>query len=474
MARRQRRPRGHIEERPNGSFRAIVYAGIDPLTRKARYLKTTVPTEAEAKVELTKLQNQLDEQRHPRSSITVGQVIDKWLEVAKLEDTTLQRYEGLIRMYLRPRFGHLPVGRLDVETLDRFYAGLQRCSELCSGRSRHECQPQSASSVRQIHFILRAALDRAVRWKYLSVNPAVLAEPPAFERSEPDPPSAEEVAALLNEAWVEPWWGLCLWLVMVSGCRRGELCALRWTDLDLTRGVMTIERSYSQTKQRRREKSTKKRQTRRIAIDAHTVTLLTAYHDQCKDHCKALDAELPRDAFVFSHSPDGSTPLLPGSVTQRYRRLAKRVHLRSTRIHALRHYSATELLNAGVDLRTVAGRLGHGSGGATTLRHYAAWVDEADMRAADAIAGTMPKPDPTKRIPRNAYEKLAATLRAAIKSGQYPPGSQLPKQTDLATEHAVSVGTVSRAINLLKEEGLLEVQRGQRATVRADAQDQTC
>ena len=127
-----------------------------------------------------------------------------------------------------------------------------------------------------------------------------------------------------------------------------------------------------------------------------------------------------------------STPLLPSTITQRYRRLARRLGLRSTRIHALRHYSATELLSAGLDLPTVAGRLGHSSGGATTLRFYAAWVDEADRRAADVIAELMPRPDPTRRTPRNPYEKLVAELRVAIERG------------DLIWRAVCQVGTVKR------------------------------
>ncbi len=81
-------------------------------------------------------------------------------------------------------------------------------------------------------------------------------------------------------------------------------------------------------------------------------------------------------------------------MSHRYRRLAIKLGLRSTRLHALRHYSATELLAAGVDLRTVAGRLGHGSGGATTLKTYAAWVEQADQLAADKIAAIAPRPQP--------------------------------------------------------------------------------
>jgi integrase len=280
--------------------------------------------------------------------------------------------------------------------------------------------------VRAIHFILRASLDRAVRWRYLAVNQAAIAGPPPFERPEPDPPSTDEVAALLNDEWRDLMWGMLLWLTMVTGRRRGEVRALRWTDLDLARGVMTIERSYAQTAKGTEEKATKSHQKRRVALDGETVTLLSAYRGKCEAECRLLDSRLPRDTFVFSYSPDGSIPLLPSSVTQRYRRLAARAGLRSTRIHALRHYSATELLNAGVNIRTVAGRLNHGAGGATTLRFYSAWVDEADRRAADAIAGIMPRPDPTRRETRTPYERVAAALRAQIESGHLAVGAALP------------------------------------------------
>ena len=177
---------------------------------------------------------------------------------------------------------------------------------------------------------------------------------------------------------------------MVTGCRRGEMCALRWSDVDLTRRVVSVSRSYSQTTAATREKTTKSNQKRRLALDEHTVSLLRDYRTQCDATCVELGVELSQSAFVFSNSPDGSTALLPSTVTQRYRRVALRAGLRSTRLHSLRHYSATELLTAGVDLRTVAGRLGHGSGGGTTLRFYAAWVEAADRGAADAIATLLP------------------------------------------------------------------------------------
>ena len=94
-------------------------------------------------------------------------------------------------------------------------------------------------------------------------------------------------------------------------------------------------------------------------------------------------------------------------MTQRYRLMAKRLKLRSTRLHLLRHYSATELIAAGVDL--------HGRRpprlrrrGVTTLKVYAAWVAEADRKAADTMATIIPKPAPAKPRSRGPYESVAS------------------------------------------------------------------
>jgi DNA-binding GntR family transcriptional regulator len=113
----------------------------------------------------------------------------------------------------------------------------------------------------------------------------------------------------------------------------------------------------------------------------------------------------------------------------------------------------------------VAGRLGHGSGGATTLKFYAAWVEKADTAAAETLAQSIPRPDFGERKPRHAFEKLAAELRACIERGQFPVGSELPYARELATTHNVSVGTVSRAIADLKDRGLVEARQYQRARV---------
>jgi integrase len=467
MLPRKRRRRGHIEQLPSGSYRAVVFAGTDPLTRRPRYVRETVETSDQAEKALTRLQSQVDEDKQPKSNLTVRQAIEQWLDVVVLEDTTRERYDDLIRLYVMPTFGTLPAARLDAELLERFYARLHRCREMCTGRARngHTCRPLSSSTTRKIHYIIRGALGRAVRWQHLGVNKAAMAIAPSPGRTEPDPPNADEAARLLNAAWADPEWGLLVWLTMLTGPRRGEVSALRWRHIDFERGLLTIHRSNAQPKSGLKEKGTKTGQARKIALDQHTVGLLTTHRELFEARCDELGCPLRPDAFVFSPAPDGSTPFLPRAISQRYRRLALRLKLRSTRLHSLRHYSATELVAAGVDIRTVAGRLGHGSGGATTLKVYAGWVNEADRRAADTIATIVPKPIPAPVLPRGPYETIADSLREQIRSGSLPPGAQLPTVAQLAVANAVAVGTAHRALTVLKVEGLIEVARGKRAVV---------
>jgi integrase len=464
---RQRRARGYVEPRPGGTFRAVVYVGKDTFTGKPRYLREAAASEKEAEKLVTKLLNQVDEQRQPRSSITVRQTIDKWFEVAEHERSTRKRLIQLLRDYLDPKFGSTQLSKVTAEDLERFYAALRRCKKLCNGRSKdHECKGLSNSSIRSMHFMLRAATDVAVRYNYVHVNVAALAQPPSFKRPEPDPPSPEEVAAVLNDAWRDLAWGALLWLVMITGARRGEVCVLRWSDVDLTRGTVMIERAADENEDGEiEEKGTKSGQKRKIGLDPFTMEILQAHRQTASEQCESLGTELQPSSFVFSTAPDFSRPMRPDSVTSRYRRAAIRNNLRSRRLHSIRHYSATELLNSGVDLRIVSGRLGHGSGGATTLRFYSAWSEKVDKAAAGVLADLIPRPNPNLRTPQSPYEVLAAGLRTAISNGTYSSGDPLPTTTQLAETHKVSVGTVNRAIAMLKADGLVKASRGKRASV---------
>ncbi|MGD9530003.1 MAG: tyrosine-type recombinase/integrase [Dehalococcoidia bacterium] len=486
--RRARRSKGGIEELPSGSFRVYVYAGTDPVTKRKHYLRELVPAGPgaadEAEKVLRRLGNQVDERRHPRTNATVDQLLDKHFAMVTLERRTLETYQGYADKHIRPLIGTVPVGSLGADVFDSFYAELRRCRDHCIGRGLtdhrtpvehdcdarcrpHTCRPLGASTIRQIHFILSGALKRAVRWRWLATNPIAEAEPPKAPKPNPQPPTPEEAGRILEAAWAaDPDWGTLVWLAIVTGIRRGELCGLRWRDVDLDKGVLALSRSIGQRNRETWEKDTKTHQHRRIALDPETVEILTEHRRRCEERADEAGLKVAADAFVFSLAPDGSTYLRPNSVSERYSDLVDKLRIR-TSLHKLRHYTATELIAAGVDVRTVAGRLGHGGGGTTTLRVYAAWVSESDQRAASSLFSRMParprdirtSESPAEPRPR-PHEALASTLERDIEAGTLASGASLPSARALATEHRVEVSAARQALTLLTERGYIEVVTG--------------
>ena len=119
--------------------------------------------------------------------------------------------------------------------------------------------------------------------------------------------------------------------------------------------------------------------------------MLREHRERVRRRVEELGGEVTEQTFLFSsvRRPDHCEPYSPHAVSSRYKEMAERLGI-ATHLHSLRHYSATELLTAGVDLRTVAGRLGHGGGGATTLKVYAAWVAASDRKAAELLRTRLP------------------------------------------------------------------------------------
>ena len=111
----------------------------------------------------------------------------------------------------------------------------------------------------------------------------------------------------MPEAWQDPDWGMLVWLAMVTGARRGELCALRWNRLDFTTGVLEIRTSIAQQGATTWEKDTKTHQQRRITLDAQTLALLQAYYHRRAALADAVDMELAPAGRIFSPVPDGTS-----------------------------------------------------------------------------------------------------------------------------------------------------------------------
>lgn len=472
----RRGARGSISRLPSGSLRVRVYAGTNPVTGHPRTLTQTIPDGpialADAEAACRRLVDRVREQRQPRTDVTLSELLDRHLALVHASDTTRRSYHYAVAKHIRPLLGHLGLAAITPEVLDFFYAELLRCRDHCRGpQDGHRCRPLQAATVRKIHYLVSGAYRRAVRWGWIDRSPTPAADPPPAPPPEPQPPTPAEAARILSAAWTDPDLGPLVWLAMVTGARRGELCALRWRHFDLDRRTVVIRASIAQSGVDTWEKGTKLHQRRHLALDSHTTALFTAYQQARQHRAVMVGAALTPASFVFSPRADGTTWRAPAALGRQYCLLVAGLGIRTT-LHKLRHYSATELIAAGVDLRTVAGRLGHAGGGRSTLGYYTAWVEEADQRASLVLMRRLPvpraplatRPAPTTR-PASLYRTIAAQLRTAIGDGTLPSGAALPTVQQLATTHHVAPSTAHRAITLLAHEHLIIVTRGRRAVV---------
>ena len=126
-------------------------------------------------------------------------------------------------------------------------------------------------------------------------------------------------------------------IAAMTGMRRGELCGLRWSGVDLELGKIVIRRSVVPTKGGTIEKDTKTHSVRRISLDAASVSVLAAHQARAAHVAALLDVPLAPDAFVFSPDPLGSRPLHPDSVMHAFMRICARIGVEGVRLHDLRH-----------------------------------------------------------------------------------------------------------------------------------------
>ena len=403
----------------SGVWIARVDAGRDPVSGKRRQISRTIKgSKREAQKVLNEMAVKVDRGQFTGTSTTFAQLIQRWLDLAKsdLSPTTLRRYQNLLKNHILPALGNLPVKNIQTIDLDQLYYGLTNRVGLAS------------ATVRQIHAIIRRAFRQAVLWGWIATNPAVNATPPRLTKPDLSPPNVAQVAELLHAASeIDPELGNFLHLAATTGARRGELCALRWSNVDSSLKTLTIEHSIIEVLGGIVEKDTKTHTSRRISIDEGTLAVLEAQRNLATERASASGLDLRGDAYVFSREPDGQIAWNPGAVTKRFAILRRTLGFDEIRLHDLRHFAATRLMAAGVPVRTVSGRLGHANP-STTLSVYSHFVEASDQEAANVMgqlvtiggaARTTPKGNTATSITNGTKPvKKSATKRGASVRGR--------------------------------------------------------
>ncbi len=377
--------RGHLRERGD-AWELRAYVGRDPVTGREKYkTRTFRGGKRAAEAELARFVTEVAGGGHGAGDTTLTELIQRWLDLVRedLSPSTVRGYERIIRCYIDPAVGKVPLNKLRTDQLDGFYGQLRE-----SGGEGGT--PLSPATIRQTHAVIRRALHQAHRWGWIATNPATLASPPRVHTRPVSPPNPTQVLELIDQAKkLDPEMACFLLLAATTGARRGELCALKWESVDIGHGTMLIERSLVEGRGAELiEKDTKAHSARRVALDDGSVEELEGHRTAYEERAAECGTHLRKSAYVFSVDPDGRRPWVPNEVTKRFIRIRKSVGLGGVRLHDLRHFTATRLLAEGVPVRTVSGRLGHANA-ATTLGVYAHFVAESDRDAAATIGSVL-------------------------------------------------------------------------------------
>jgi len=313
--------------------------------------------------------------------ITVGQYLEQWLADCCQPNRGKRTYEGycdIVRNRLVPAFGQVKLTDLKAEHIEHFYAELQRSGRLDGkGGLSHQ-------SVRDYHHCLHAALEKAVEWNLLYRNPARMPKKPSnAEVGEAVPLDGEGVAKVLKAFQGTPYYTL-VYLAIATGMRRSELLGLKWSDVDLDKRRVRVQRSLHQIRDRSIDmRPTKSKKGKRPMTLPTSVAEVLRDHREKQKSCRAEAGKpLEADDFVFC-DPDGS-PFLPGRVTQAWIRMRRRIGIKN-RFHDLRHTQASVLMQLGIHPKVVQERMGHTRIGVTmdTYTHMMPGLDEAAAEAFD-------------------------------------------------------------------------------------------
>ena len=375
-----------------------VYVRRNPETGKVEHVnRNTTKGIADARKIRARLTTEVDQGLHGRNSGTFGAILDDWLRDGRQgrAATTLDGYRTNIESTIRPALGAIMLDKLTAKDLDAFYADLIR-------------DGTSPAMVMHHHRVISAALRQAEKWGSVPASVARNATPPRVPVKALTIPPPERVRDLIDAAGRSrtPEMSTIIMIAALTGMRRGEIAGLRWTDIDWQGSSLTVHRSVWQTKEGWGHKDPKTHQVRRLVLGELAMKVLASRKMRVDGAVGLAEIRLAEDAYVFSDALDGARPVMPNTLTNRFKNLCRKMEepalevatqegrdLRaderwSYRFHDLRHYTATELMRSGHNARTVADRLGH-SDPALTLRVYTHNTDDQAVAAAASLEAGM-------------------------------------------------------------------------------------
>ena len=307
---------------------------------------------------------------------TVASWLRTWYGVyaePRIRPNTREYYKNYINNHIVPALGDISLDKLVTLQIQRFYNDLQK-----NGRVQRKGFPEpkgkslSPRVVRGVHTLLSNCLDQAVAERLILANPAAGCKLPKLEKKEMRVLPQEKIGLYLAEAERRGLLAI-FYLELTTGLRRGELLALRWSDLDVEAKTISVTKQVNRINGELVVSPPKaKNSVRTLALPQQAVELLIEEH---RKH--------PNSPYLFPSSKTG-TMHDPDAFRRTHDKILKAIGAEHIRFHDLRHTFATLSLKNGVDVKTLSGALGHHSAG-FTLNTYTHATAQMKQDAADTI-----------------------------------------------------------------------------------------
>jgi hypothetical protein len=361
-----------------------------------RFTKTVHGTLQDARKELRRLLKAGDDGDHvDPSKVTVGEWINHWIEIGcpagkkktkSRRQKTVARYGELLRHHVVPTLGNVSLQKLQGADIDTLYVALG-----------HKLAPRTAH---HIHTVLGSCLGAAVRTRRISRDPMLelMQAPSPGESNHGMRLDADQLQTLMH-GFVGTTLHEIVAVACMTGMRRGEILALRWSDIDWVEKTFTVERALEYTRKAGLAfKSPKTERGRRtFVVDESLLDLLQRLQQKYLQiiagvpdgtHIDLSLVKLPPESLVFP-APDGelAAPRHPDAVTKQFTNRAAKLGFPGLRFHDIRGSHECAALNAGTPLHIVAARAGHDVG--TMLRNYTQLTEQADADAAKRLGKIM-------------------------------------------------------------------------------------
>lgn len=351
--------KGHVRRR-GPVWEYLIDVGLDPATgKRKRASKSGFRTEKAALAAMRAAIGQVEDGTYRSDNVPTlaAFVTEEWLPARRreLRASTSESYRIVLEERVLPRIGALPLDRITPKHIDELYTELLERG----GRDARRGPGLSARTVRYSGTILTRVLRDAVKHGLILRNPAehvIRPKPRGREMSWWSIADARRFLAHVESDRLAALWALYL----TTGMRRGEALGLRWVDVDLEDGRLSVRRTLIAVDGKPEWSEPKTEASRRvISLDSGTVAALRKHGTRQKKEKLALGEGYRDEGLVFATV--AGERLHPDNVSKAFDRLVRRAGVPRIRLHDLRHTAATTMLEEGVPLKIVTERLGHSS-----------------------------------------------------------------------------------------------------------------